>query len=79
MVKVPIPTKSCRVKDGFRPLAISHSRALGMLTDPTVSVYPSGAACAPASPPTIPVAPVLLTTTTGCPRIFSATDANALA
>jgi len=52
IVKVPIHTKSCLVKGGFRPLAISHSKALGILTDPTVRVYPSGVAWAlPAPPP----------------------------
>ncbi len=69
--------KSCRVNGGFRPLAISHSMALVRFTDPTVRVYPSGAAWAPATPPIMPVAPDLLTTTIGCPITFSATEAKA--
>ena len=79
IVKEPMQAKSCRVKGGFRPLAISHSMAFVKLTDPTVSVYPSGLAWAPARAPTMPVAPGLFTTTTGWPNIFSATVAKARA
>src|SRR4030067_1608682 len=76
MVNDPIVVKSCRVNGGLRPSAISPSIVHVTADWVMVRVYPSGAAWAPASTPTIPEAPALVTTTRGCPKYFSAAIAK---